>query len=190
PLVEHHLAAALGTRGAIVRVRDRLVWFERVAEEPTRRLVWLRACSGALEELASTRVGAAHEVLAELASRGVLDDRANHDDDDALAAAHARLFPKGFALVVGRAPPETFAALAPSMRQAVWSDALRDLRRRRGGGAAKSQRAWYVTAHAPDGPIRAIFGAPRPVDPAKAEAWRSELLKTRATGAKRDIVAQ
>jgi hypothetical protein len=177
-LVEQHLTEALGSRGVVTRDRTRLFWFERCSGEraPITGLDWLRSAGGALADLHATRRGRAAEVIRELHELGGLEDLGAHDAE-ALTAEHARLFPDGFAVVVGGRPPARFAALTPRLRQAIWSDAIRDLHRPRGRGAAKSQREWYVTTHAPDGAIRAIFATPGPVDPAKAARWRAELRR-------------
>ena len=164
--VASSIARALGSRGALVRTGKRLLWFEQ--DEASSRAEWVRAASGALAMLESfTSTGAADAHL-RLVERGMLG-RAPPGRLDDLRAEHARLFPEGFVVAIGQAPPPSFRALSPATRQALWRDAIR------AGRGAKRHSRWYVTIFAPDGAAEAIFAAPKPVEPARAAAWRATL---------------
>ncbi len=151
------IAERLGTRGAIVRVGPRLLWFERGPASP--RGAWLAAASGLLRSLERVDVA------------GVLAAPEPTMEVEALAREHARVFADGFVLRVGGPAPPPFLALAPRVRQAIWRDALRD----RAG--ARGRSGWFVTCLARDGGPDTVFVAPRPVSADRASAWR-RLLRT------------
>jgi hypothetical protein len=73
-----------------------------------------------------------------------------------LAREHARLFPDGFVLHLGRPTPAAFAALSPDVRQAIWRDAIRRATGARRRPSAASP-AWRVTALAPQGALTHVF---------------------------------
>ncbi len=152
-VVAARIAARLGSRGAVVRSGDHVAWFERPPF--TARTEWLTTGGGAFASLARS------EKMPHLT-------RVSKDASE-LGAVHARLFPEGFVLRVGRAAPARYRALDPEVRQAIWRDAVRAHRGMRG------RSGWFVTCFAPDGPTEAVFAAPRPVDPARSEAWWREL---------------
>lgn len=151
--VAARIAEKLGTRGAVVRSGSHVAWFERPPFSP--RTAWLTLGGGALTSLSRSEM-----------MPGVTPVQRKVDE---LGAVHARLFPDGFVLRVGRAAPARFRALDPDIRQAIWRDAVRAHRGMRG------RSGWFVTCFAPDGPTEAVFAAPRPVDAGKSHAWWAEL---------------
>jgi hypothetical protein len=100
----------------------------------------------------------------ELVRIGWLTPPARGFDARALERAHARLFPRGFSLHVGRRPPAAFAALPADVRQAIWRDAIRRATAgRRRTSAASAQ--WRITAFAPGGTLTHVFVTPRTASP-------------------------
>ncbi len=152
--------------GACVRLGAKLLWFERA---PGKGLAWwLARTGGLLGKVQSLGRGTGGEIAASLASRGALG-RAGEDASLArLRAAHAAGFPEGFVLEVGAPPPDAYLRLPAVVRQAVWRDAVRDL-----GGRRQPRSGFGVVPYAPDGAIRAVFAAPRPLDPTATRAFRS-----------------
>ncbi|MBX3188509.1 MAG: hypothetical protein KF819_15950 [Labilithrix sp.] len=169
--VAARIASELGDRGALVRLGRRVVWFEHVenANLGDARAAWLRAGHGALVALDG---GAPPEpgdrLRAKLEASGRLAQPARAPLD-ALAAAHARLFPDGVVLRVGAPSPAAFLGLAPTLRQAIWRDALRGQR------GIRSRSGWFVTVYAPEGATELLFAAPRPIESEHAAAWYAKL---------------
>lgn len=158
------LARVLGEGGACVRVRRTLLWFE---EAPGRGLAgWLASTGGLLADARELGRGAG----ADLARRAATRTPEHADEESAfarLSAAHARAFPEGFVLEVGGGAPARFLALPPSVRQAIWRDAVRDVEGRR-----RPRSGFGVVAWAPEGAIRAIFAAPKPLPSGEARTFR------------------
>ena len=164
--VTARIGTALGERGAAVRANNQLLWFERAPF--TDRGVWLRLGGGAFVTLVDHGAATAEAHRKNLET----NERLARPDDGALASlerAHARLFPKGFVLRVGRRPPPSFEALEPAARQAIWRDGLRHQRRIRG------RSPWFVTTFAPRGPAEVLFVAPRPITSEEAQAWHTQI---------------
>jgi hypothetical protein len=164
--VTERIAKVLGERGAAVRAGNRLMWFERAPF--TARDQWLRLGGGAFVALADAgaATGEGH--------RGALEarERLGRPALPALAtleSEHARLFPEGFVLRVGRRPPPRFEALEGVARQAIWRDGLRHQRGIRG------RSAWFVTTFAPRGAAEVLFVSPRPITSEQAQAWRAKI---------------
>ena len=162
--VSARLARVLGEAGACVRVRRTLLWFEAA---PGRGLAgWLASTGGLLADARVLGRGRG----AELAGRVATRTSGHADEEEALtrlSAAHARAFPEGFVLEVGGRAPERFLGLPPSVRQAIWRDAVRDVEGRR-----RPRSGFGVVAWAPEGAIRAIFAAPKPLRSGDARVFR------------------
>lgn len=169
PLVATLVAAQLGERGAVVRSRNRVFWFD--SHDVDRRR-WLRVGAGCFVELEATRRASGKRLLAELSAAGALV-RGVDRGLSSMREVHRRLFPEGFVVEVASPPPARFSGLPARERQAIWRDALRDTRDGRGRGRS----GWFVTGWAPEGVVEAVFVAPRPVSPDCAAAWRGELRK-------------
>lgn len=83
-------------------------------------------------------------------------------DARVLEREHARLFPSGFTLRIGRPPPAAFSVLPADIRQAIWREAIRRVTgKRRRGPSASASSSWQVTALAPEGRLTHVFVAPR-----------------------------
>ena len=145
------IADALGDRGAVFRRGDRIVWFERAPH--TKRAKWIERGGGYLVTL----------------ERDPEPMRSTLPDLETLRAAHARLFPAGFVVRVGRSPPRAFTELPPRLRQEIWREGIRAAR------GAPSRIRFAVTAYAPRGAVDALFVTPKPVDPARIEQWRAAM---------------
>ena len=161
------ITAKLAERGAVVRTNKGLLWFERAPFTP--REEWLRAGAGALVSLeggAPAEPGAIQSARLEASGRL---GRPTAPDLGVLAASFTRRFPDGLVLHVGRSAPRSFLALAASVRQGIWRDALRSQR------AMRSRSGWFVTVYAPHGATRVVFATPRPVTSDAAAGWYAEL---------------
>lgn len=168
-VVALRIADALGSSGAVLQLRDQVFWFEELATA-RRRSGWVALGAGTLTRLDRLGEGAGRGLAPRLQEEHLLPG-ATADVSAALERSHAARFPGGFAVRVGAAPPAAFLALEASVRQSLWTDALRDQRVARGGGRS----GWFVTAHAPQGILEVFFVAPKPVDPRTASEWRAEL---------------
>ncbi len=156
----------LGPSGAVVRMGARILWYQRGDDARTiGRRAWLERTCGALSEIEGAAATDGPAALVHLSRRGSLLAPAESPDLEALGAAHARIFPEGFVLWVGRSAPPRYVALASPIRQAIWRDAVRAQRGNRG------RSGWFVTAYAPEGATKVIFAAPRPVTSEQATAW-------------------
>lgn len=152
--------------GACLRLGPRVLWFERV---PAKGLAWwLARTGGLLDKAHRLGRGRGDELARTLASRRALDRGAEDAALDRLRAAHGIAFPEGFVLEVGARPPEAYLRLPAVVRQAVWRDAVRDL-----GGRRQHRSGYGVVPYAPDGAIRAVFAAPRPLDADATRSFRS-----------------
>lgn len=166
--VAARIAAKLGDRGALVRSANRLFWFERAPFTP--RDEWLRTAAGALESLDGGAPPAPGAVQVKaLEARGRLGRPDEEPALDQASAAYTRLFPEGFVLHIGRPSPSRFLGLEPTVRQAIWRDALRSQR------GMRSRSGWFVTAYAPHGTTEVLFATPRPVKSEEAAAWYAHL---------------
>lgn len=170
PRVAIRVAKALGTRGAVVRTRKELLWFERALDDgPGSRLAWLGVGGGTFTRLEACGRGAGKPLASQLRAEDLAEGEAR-----ALATlreTHACLFPEGFVVALGGRPPARFLALAPALRLAIWRDAVRNALPTRGRGRS----GWFVTSYAPEGAIEAVFVAPRPIRPEHAAAWSAAL---------------
>jgi hypothetical protein len=164
--IAERFCAKLGPRGALVRVGNRVVWFERAPF--TSRVEWLRRGAGRLASLQRHEVPAS-EARRLLVARAILTEPDPSNGVERLAAEHARLFPEGFVLRVGAAPPRRFLALAPAMRQAIWRDALR------ARAGARGRSGWFVTSLSRVGSPEAVFAAPRPIAGDQLMTWRNAM---------------
>jgi hypothetical protein len=128
----------------------------------------------------------------DLVRLGWLAPPAHGLDAGTLAQEHARLFPDGFVLHVGRRAPAVFAALPADVRQAIWRDAIRRTTGARRQASAASP-AWRVTAFAPRGALTQVFVRPRlaarangaarpagvaPQDSPAEQAWATRLRQS------------
>jgi hypothetical protein len=161
------ITSMLADRGAVVRTNKGILWFECAPFTP--RDEWLRAGAGALVFLEGGGPAAPGGVHgARLEASGRLG-RPSAPDLEALTRAFMRRFPDGLVLHVGRAAPRSFLALAASVRQGIWRDALRTQR------AMRSRSGWFVTVFAPKGTTEVVFATPRPVTSEAAAGWYAEL---------------
>jgi hypothetical protein len=156
--IAERIAKELGERGALVRVRTRLLWFERV--ERSDRLEWLRIGGGELVDLRMLDAASA----------------SSHPNGDVEAerAAFMKAHPDGFVVEIGRRPPAPFLALEPAERQAIWREAVRNAR------AGRGRTRWRVVACAPRGGaggIEAFFVAPRR-SPNSRTAVKADIFET------------
>ena len=124
------------------------------------RQAWVVRCAGLLTGFESASAASGGDAASQLVRRGWLIPPAGELNARALERAHARLFPGGFTLHVGRRPPAAFLALEPEVRQAIWRDAIRRVTagRRR---ASPASALWRVHALAPGGTLTHVFVAPR-----------------------------
>jgi hypothetical protein len=125
-------------------------------------------CAGLLASVDVVHVGRGAVAPDQMERLGWLAAPDRGLDAGALEREHARLFPDGFILRVGRRPPGVFVALPADVRQAIWRDAIR----RATGGRRRTSAAsaaWNVTAFAPGGTLTHVFVAPR-ARPQAAEA--------------------
>ena len=140
---------------------------------------WLVRCAGLLAGFDTRPISGGATAVTELVRLGWLSPPEPALDAAALEREHARLFPGGLVLRVGRRPPAAFAALAADVRQAIWRDAIRRVAggRRR---ASPASDAWHVTAFAAAGRLSHVFLAPRDpraiADPSRALCRRSWAL--------------
>ncbi len=168
--VAERIVEKLGDRGAVVVLGSRIVWFEHAPFTP--RDAWLALGAGTMRRLSRCAKGPARAQRRALEAEGLL--RAPEPAElGELARAHARIFPEGFVVEVGRRPPPAFAALSAVDRQAIWRDAVRALR------GSRSRSGWMVTAYAPRGTAEVLYVAKRPVRSKEATEWAS--LLSRAT---------
>jgi hypothetical protein len=165
--VAARITEKLGERGAVVRSANRLIWFERAPF--TTRDAWLEVACGALVRLEGggpASPGAAQSKRLEEAGRLGRPGEPGLAD---VEAAYKRLFPEGFVLHIGQTSPSRFLALEPTVRQAIWRDALRSQR------GMRSRSGWFVTVYAPHGATEVLFAAPRPLKSEDAAAWYAHL---------------
>ena len=124
------------------------------------RQAWVTRGAGLLTRLESYRAPSGAIAAHELARLAWLMPPDPGTHAPALQRAHARLFPGGFTLHVGRRPPAAFVGLPPEVRQAIWRDAIRRVTAgRRRASAASAQ--WRVHTFAPHGRLTHVFVAPR-----------------------------
>jgi hypothetical protein len=153
--------------GGCARLGATLLWFEPA---PGRGLAWWLARGGGL--LAGVREVGRGPGRA-LVGRVAREAAGGGGEAAALArlrAAHATCFPRGFVLEIGAPPPPAFLALAPTVRQAVWRDALREV-----AGRKRPRSGFGVVAWAPTGAVSAVFATPKPVDGDAARRFRAAL---------------
>ncbi|HEY7373988.1 MAG TPA: hypothetical protein VIF57_17640 [Polyangia bacterium] len=176
PLAEQ-IRQQLAARDAATGWRQWLFCFE--GAPGAGRAGWLTRCAGLLAGFDACPTSGGAAGAAELVSRGWLRPPDPGLDAKALEREHARLFPGGLVLRVGRRPPAAFAALAADVRQAIWRDAIRRVTggRRR---ASPASEAWHVSAFAAAGRLSHVFLAPRAAgtlaDPSRARCHRSWAL--------------
>jgi hypothetical protein len=128
------------------------------------RQAWVIRGAGLLTKLESYGAPSGAIAAHELARLGWLTPPDAGVDAPALQRAHARLFPGGFTLHVGRKPPAAFVALPPEIRQAIWRDAIRRATAGRRRASAASVQ-WRVHTFAPHGRLTHVFVAPRAAAP-------------------------
>jgi hypothetical protein len=164
-IVVEQIRRALPARGSVVCWRGWLFCYE--PRPGAGRDAWVGLCAGLLTQLQTLPAGGSGRAVQELVRLGWLIAPTGPLDADQLTRAHARLFPEGFTLRVGHAPPRAFAALAGEVRQAIWRDAIRratGIRRR----ASPASASWRVTVLAPAGRLTHVFVAPRAAAPGDA----------------------
>lgn len=168
PHVALRLARELDDRGAMVQAGTRLLWFER---EPARdRVAWLSCAAGTIVRLEHLAPAPGRDQACSLEKAGLVRLPESGELDE-LARAHARFFPDGFVLHVGRRPPSSFLALPATQRQAIWRDAVRAQRGIRG------RSGWFVTAYAPRGAAEILYVTRRPVKAGPAGEWHGLLRR-------------
>lgn len=169
PAVAERIALKLGTHGAVIRTKTRVVWFESSGKAArTSRADWLALGGGRLRTLTEIELRP-EEVRPMLAAHGIVREPVATIDPEALARRHGELFPNGFVLRLDAPPPARFATLPSSTRQAIWRDALRFQTGRRG------QSGWFVSCLTRNGVPETIFAAPRPIPPEHASEWRKTI---------------
>lgn len=167
--IAERIALRLGTRGAVIRTKTRVVWFETVRDGArSSRADWLALGSGRLRTISEVELRP-EEARAMLAAHGIVREPEAVVDRAELARRHAELFPDGFVLRLDAVPPPRFTALPSSTKQAIWRDALRFQ------SGARSQSGWFVSCLTHDGVPETIFAVPRPIAPEHAREWRKAI---------------
>jgi hypothetical protein len=164
--IAERIATRLDQRGAVIRTKERIVWFE---EAPfATRADWLTASGGRFRSLRCIPVPSAHAKAA-LAASGLLAEPDRAREAGRLAAEHARFFPEGIVLHIDKPAPRRFLDLPSATRQAIWRDALRF------HVGARGRSGWFVSCQTRDGIPEVVFAAPRPVSPEQVTAWKAAL---------------
>ncbi len=181
-------------RGQVVAWRGWLFAYDARAVHGLRvgRDEWVARCAGLLASLEMHRAPTGARAAEELVRLGWLAPPAPGLDAGTLAQEHARLFPEGFVLQVGRRAPAVFVALPAEVRQAIWRDAIRRTTGARRQASAASP-VWRVTAFAPRGALTHVFVRPRlaagstggarpvgvaPQDPPAEQVWATRLRQS------------
>lgn len=160
--VARRIAAHLGDGGAVVRRRNRLVWFED--GRPTSRADWLRVAGGQMRSLVRISEDDS-DIERVLVRHGLAAEPDARLEVEVLAKRHAELFPDGFVVRPGATPPKSFLALPSFVRQAIWRDAVRSLT------AGRSRSGWFVSCWTTGGVPEMLFVAPPPVSPEQRARW-------------------
>lgn len=162
-VVAEEVRRQLSAGDGVVAWKQWLFGFE--AAPGAGRDVWLVRCAGLLAGLDVCHPPGGPEAAEELVRLGWLSPPGPAPNAGVLEREHARLFPTGFTLRVGRPPPAAFSVLPADVRQAIWREAIRRVTgKRRRGPSASASSSWQVTALAPEGRLTHVFVAPRRPD--------------------------
>lgn len=170
------IAARLGEAGAVAPVRGRrLVWFDVGGGHLARRDL-LVASAGLVDAIDVTPIAAdGAGALAQATAMGLITPPAAGavEGVEGLVARARGMFPAVMVevLVDGRGGAE-LARLEPTVRRAVWLDAVTDAR---GGRRARPRSGYDVSTFVRGGEIAALFVVPADAPLELRRRWRGEL---------------
>lgn len=170
------IAPLLAERGAVTTIRAgrRVLWFE-AAPSTLRPETLAVAAAGTLAAVHTTEVAPnGAQALDRALLAGLLDSgKGNTFEPSPVALEHQflSLFPEGLIVDVAQ-PRDTLSALAPSVRTAIWRDALWEAH---SGRTARQRSGFEVTSYRPGGEIQLLFVAPRKQPLPVRLAWREAL---------------